>query len=550
MAPRISSAALLLVCLLCLRTAGEMRAAADPAGSEVQLPAGARILFCGDSITGHGYNLGGGFVHRVGQALKLADPDARPVLASLGGSGQTVGSWLNIEKQSRTTDIGALDSKKFNVQRELAEHADALVIMLGMNDVLSPSMGDDDGDVEKWAGRYRDLIANLRERVKPSVTVLCTPTPCTEDMQSPKNRLMEKMGVRLRALASETGCRVGDTGEQCRALLAKGRTYSPRFHLAGDYVHPGEVGHVGIAVGILNGLGYKLAAGKLADDTLPSMWRKVSGTLPDISWQVRRVSDAKTLPEVGFAVRYFCNFEGPAPAGVEVGMKAPAGWKVEAGSANAATGEFTIKASSFSLRNSCLLTVKAPGGLEFSREVVLAAPWVAGTVGPASAWGHVPTAPSEPPKGPLDDVAAAGGDLSAAAAQLKTPARWTVFLPTVDYTGQDDPGSVDFYGVSHAAPFEAGYAWRTITSEKDREARLKLSSQIFAGKVSVRVWLNGEQVFDGPLSSRAEAAGIRLRAGRNQLVVRSSHVTWQWQQNVTVEAVEGDFLDDCRISLK
>ncbi len=550
MARKIASAARLLSCLLSLWTANAMSAAGDPAGDEAHLPAGARILFCGDSITGHGTNLAGGFVHRVEQALKLVDPEAKPVLASLGGSGQTVGSWLNIEKQSRTRDIGALDSKQFNVQQELAEHADALVIMLGMNDVLSPSMGDGDGDVEKWADRYRELIATLRERVKPAVTVLCTPTPCTEDMLSPKNLLMERMSVRLRALAAEMGCRVGDAGEQCRALLAKGRMLSPKFHLAGDYVHPGDVGHIGIAVGMLNGLGYRTAAIKLAEEALPALWNRASGALPDISWQVRRLSDARSLPEVAFAVNYFCNFEGPAPAHVQVGIKTPAGWRAEPGTGNGVTGEFLLRTDSFPLRATCLLTAKTSDGRTFSREVFIAAPWVAGTVGPVGGWGHIPTAPVEPPKGPLDDAAAAGGGLLAAAARLKAPPRWTVFLPTVDYTGQDDPGNVDFCGVSHAAPFEMGYAWRTVTSEKDREARLKLSSQIFAGKVFVTVWLNGEQVFNGLVNSRSATAVIRLREGRNQLVVKSSHTSWQWQQRVELEAADGDTLEGCRISLQ
>jgi hypothetical protein len=358
------------------------------------------------------------------------------------------------------------------------------------------------------------------------------------------------MNVRLRALASELGCRVGDTSEQCRSLLAQGRSYSPRFHLAPDYVHPGEVGHIGIAMGVLRGLGYTAAAEKLSEATLPEIWKKVRGKLPDISWQVRCLSDGTTLPEVVLSLVYSCNLEEAATAQGGVELKVPEGWLVESAKGDGAAGEFILRARSFSFKNVCVLMTKLADGRLLTRELFIAAPWMAGTIGPTTGWGHIPTAPPEPPKGPLDEFAGSVGELVEASAALQKPPQWTVFLPTVDYTGQDDPGNIDFYGVSHPAVFETGYASRIISSEEDRDAQLKVSSQIFAGKVFVRVWLNGEQVYNGLLSSRPSIAGIRLRKGRNELILRSSHINWQWQQNVSLEAVGKDTLEKCRVSLK
>jgi len=42
---------------------------------------------------------------------------------------------------------------------------------------------------------------------------------------------------------------------------------------------------------------------------------------------------------------------------------------------------------------------------------------------------------------------------------------------------------------------------------------------------------------------------VKLREGPNVLAFKSSHVQWQWQQNVSLEPADGDDLGDLRILL-
>ncbi len=100
--------------------------------------------------------------------------------------------------------------------------------------------------------------------------------------------------------------------------------------------------------------------------------------------------------------------------------------------------------------------------------------------------------------------------------------------------------------------WEAGYGLRFITSGKERSAILNLSSNVFAVTIGLDVWLNGEKVQAGVITSapkRKAEAPANLREGSNLLVFKSSHVQWQWQQGVSLEPVEGDDLSDMRILL-
>ena len=128
---------------------------ATPATAAAQTAAGphaglanARVVFCGDSITGQGGGwLGAGYCFQMEWALKQRHPDATPKLVALGGSGMGVGNWIGVEKNSRTTEA-MLDVKEVGVKANLDQPADVLVVMLGMNDVLAPYIGGTDADLD------------------------------------------------------------------------------------------------------------------------------------------------------------------------------------------------------------------------------------------------------------------------------------------------------------------------------------------------------------------------------------------------------------------
>jgi lysophospholipase L1-like esterase len=223
----------------------------------------ARVVLIGDSITGQSRNYTAGFAHQLDWALKQAYPGCQPNIVALGGSGMGVGAWVNVEKRARTEER-FLDVKDIPVKAALDQPADALIIMLGMNDVLAPYVSDDPKSLEQWTAHYREFITALRARLKPSVTTLATATLCTEDVASPKNRMMDKLNAQVAQLATELNLLVLPTNETMRDVLQQGRRRKPDFHVTNDYVHPNAVGHIAVAIGMLRGLGETAAALLLA----------------------------------------------------------------------------------------------------------------------------------------------------------------------------------------------------------------------------------------------------------------------------------------------
>lgn len=217
------------------------------------------MVFVGDSITGQGGNHPNGWVAQIGKALKKQNAKNRQVLIPLGGSGQTVGSWRNVEKKSRGKSV-ILDVKKYDLQKELSQDADVLVIMLGVNDVHHGPLKDSAKRIDQWKRDYRELIAALRERISPRVIALATPTPYTEDPQSPKNKTMEIMVENLQAIASDEKCLVLPVRETAWEIRDEGRKRRLDFRISGDGIHPNGYGHQAIAAGMLKGLGQEKAA--------------------------------------------------------------------------------------------------------------------------------------------------------------------------------------------------------------------------------------------------------------------------------------------------
>jgi len=188
-----------------------------------------RIVLVGDSITGLSRNHPAGYAHLIEWALKAAYPDCHPDIAALGGSGMGVWSWENAELKSRTQER-FLDVEGIPLKATLDQPADVLVIMLGMNDVLAPYVADDEVSYEEWTQTYKRMVTVLQARLKPSITAVATATLCTEDVDSPQNRVMDKLNVRIAKLAEEfhrsrcsrrRGFLRGDAPEKLRGRLRR-----------------------------------------------------------------------------------------------------------------------------------------------------------------------------------------------------------------------------------------------------------------------------------------------------------------------------------------
>lgn len=500
---------------------------------EPQLRQGnARVVLVGDSITGLSRNYATGFAHQMDWALEQAYPGCHPNIVALGGSGQGVRSWLNIEKKARTEET-FLDVKGIEVKAALAQPADVLVIMLGMNDVLSPHVNDDPASIESWAEGYRELITNLQSRLHPKVTALGAATLCTEDTSSPKNRMIDKLNERAARLASEMHLLVLPTNGTVREVLKEGRQRKPDFHVTYDFVHPNEPGHLAVAMAMLNGLGESEAARKLEKERLPKAIEKAAGPLPALSYAIEPLAKAGNDERQHFKVRYWLS--GPAAKPVELSGE---GWEVKA----SGDGEFVVTGVPDHRDN--VLTLRAA---TLVQEIHVPAPWLV-TAGIARPFwnGQNQTFDAAKAQGPLQEAVAAQHDFTDVPGTS-----WQRYFASVNFTGGNAPGSVDFAAVTHAKTFEGGCAARWIYSARERPVNIDLSVQAFAGNMHLNVSINGAAVYSGVLTAEAKkrkTVEARLRRGWNALVCDTSHMQWQWQFTADLQGLNGDSLEDLRYS--
>ncbi len=527
---------------------GSAWAVASPADERLQ--DGDRIVFVGDSITGLGSNNPAGFVHLIEQTMRQTRPHNTMTFASLGGSGQSVGSWLNVEKTSRQTDFN-LDVPNVGVKTTLDRGADVLLVMLGMNDILAPYVTGQPKELDAWADRYRKLMHTLRERVHPRIIAIATITLATEDLAAPKNRVIAQLNERVVALARQERCLVLPTHETMRAFLEEGRRYRSDFHVTYDYVPPNTAGQVAIAVGMLKGLGEQSASHVLMQKYGADLQRQALGKWSPLSCSVELEDGPLNAVVQTFQLRYRwiagSEHEQGSP---RVSIVAPQGWEVTPPFRRAASGEFTVKGQPNHLEN--VLTVEATEGRTMRRiRTAIPAPWLVGTGAiNGSAWqgGRF-----DPASGrlPIDASFSRGSGLGepASAVEAKNLV-WRRYFASVNYTGGPDPTSVDFWGGSFGRTFEVGYAARWIHSQRDRPVTLRLGSAAFAGNIGLTVWLNGRQLYAGTITGEpGKKASVQsvLHHGENCLVFKCNHCSWLWQASVGVQGVASDDLSDVRI---
>lgn len=494
-----------------------------------------RIVFIGDSITGQGGKGESGWVALFGQALKTHNPANKQTLIPLGGSGQTVGSWGNIERKSRTGPQ-ILDVKPLDVQTELGKPADLVVIMLGMNDVLAPSLKDEPASYAKWIADYRSLIRAVRERTSPRVLALGTPTPCTEDPASPKNQVMDRMIEELRKLAAEENCIILPTREVAWEMLEAGRKRNPAFHINSDQVHPNPIGHAAIASGMLRGLGETEAAQPLFTSALNKVEKR------PLSWQLSLESGEPLAESSVLRLRVF---HESAP----VILHLPPEWKMETTNEEKGETVFKIQAKLDRIENRFTI---ASG--DETTEISVPAPWLvaSGQVG----WQGWKADVFDTKEGrlPTDDLVRTGAEWPASLAGMEikpgAPLRWGRFLGNINYGGGGAPGAIDFAQVTYFNAGHVGYGLRWIFSEREREAILKIAKLGFAGTPHLQVWLNGAEVYAGdPAKARDQSFPAKLNQGWNLLSFKSNFKQWQWQFSIDLQGKGGDDLADLRYSV-
>lgn len=513
------------------------------ASAQSAIKDGDRIVFVGDSITGQGAKGGKtAWIALIGEGLSLVRPDAKPTLIGLGGSGSTVGAWLNHEKNSRTKPV-ALDVKEIDVGQTLDAGAEVIVVMLGMNDVLAPAVKGDTESFDAWLGRYAELIEALRARSHPRVIAVATVTPCTEDPSSPKNRALADMNARLRKFAAEKGLLVLPTNEASYEVQALGRSWQPYFQFTNDLVHPNRAGHLAIAVGMLRGLGEDTVATRLLEQ-YATVYRPAPDKLPALSYALTQSPRSPDDDTQRSTIDYQWT-AGTAATVPQVKASMPPGWKVTPESVSGAKGRFEIAGPLDRAENVITLTATAASETREQR-IIIPAGWRI-AVGRGKSDGWIRNTDYDPTKDrqPLDESLAKGeGFTTPVPFPVGEPAPWQLSVASQDFTGRNRPGSVDFAALTFFSYGQQAYGARWIYSERERPVSVNLSTQTFAGMFSLGVWLNGQPVFAGKV--KKETAPASLQRGWNLLLFRSSFIAWQWQFAIDLAGHDGDDLADLR----
>jgi len=322
----------------------------------------------------------------IKEGLALAHPDCQETLTALGGSGTTVGAWLNIEKKSRDNPV-FLDVKTADVKATLDGGADVVVIMLGMNDVLAPGVKNTPAELDAWAVRYHDLIEAIKARTHPRVVALATITPCTEDENSPKNQVENELNTRLAALAKQENAPVLPTHEATMELLALARSYKSDFHITVDFVHPGAAGHLAIAVGMLRGLGEGDAAAQLLEKH-GKTFKPAETQLPTLACALTEQAGSPDEAGRHFTIHYQWTAPAASTAAPVVTPAVPEGWKVTPKSLNGAKGDFQVSGPTDRLINKVTLSATA-GDVKKDAEINIPAGWrIAVGGGKGLGWDH------------------------------------------------------------------------------------------------------------------------------------------------------------------
>ena len=108
---------------------------------------------------------------------------------------------------------------------------------------------------------------------------------------------------------------------------------------------------------------------------------------------------------------------------------------------------------------------------------------------------------------------------------------WRAHFASVDYTGLDDPDSIDFASLAHAATHDGGYAARRIHSDRARDAVLAIGKNSFAGESHLTVWLNGTPVYQDKLKRVEVPVTCRLDTAEEVSIYEAGGVLQRFAQD-------------------
>ena len=514
-----------------------------------------RIIFVGDSITAQAVGGTQGYFHQFTNELHKVYPAYSNEVIGLGFSGNTLFDWKDtLEVKSRTQSVPA-NCGGFDVHTAFAKHGDIVFILLGMNDILKPTMLDDEAVLQTWKAKYRELVQAIRERVTPREIVLCEITPLTEDTLAPKNRVRDRLDQLARELAKEEKCRTATTAASLFDAVARCRKVRQDYHVIPDTVHPQQpLGHSAIARGMVKALqDDKLVAA--FESRIDAEVAKLAPAKPCVTyWFKPQPGCPADRAEQTYRIACFWNdgSESKAPRVPTFSLELPEGWTTVESPVTQTEATFTLRGVPERLQTP--VTIVAKVGEEMYRQTMqIPAPWRV-VCGPDNG-GVLGRNPAYQPTNSVPLMEAdlvAGKHFLEPFADGKKTYGWQVNTPCVDYTAGDDPNSVVPYSLCFGSQNDVLYAVRWVYSAKARPIQLQLSHRTFSATLGFEIWINGSLVMTADLnrSGKNKAVGqAALKQGWNCLLVRNDHLQWQRQFACALLPVEGDTLDDLRYSL-
>ncbi len=469
---------------------------------------GDSIVLIGDSITEQGYRWkNDGYYHILSNAV----PQAK--WTPLGFSGHQVGSWTWMERQSMTDPKVWTNYKDpgWSLKAVFDGKVDIIVIFLGMNDILCPTLHDNEAEMDEWIAKYREFVANLDKRCNPRHFVFATITPLTADRFSPKNIVREKLNRRLRQFAKSFPKAVmAEYGKAIEEAAEDGWEIKSSYKLVLDFVHPDRLGHLHIAEELCDALGLEAAEEKI-DDLIEAKEKALeAANRGRINVRVNAVrsntvTDKEYVYNLDFAV---CEVDDDK---IQVRPILPAGWTADKTAVKDDNGTFRIRGLPTALSTPVGVEVTLPSGMR--REMVnLPAPW-----------------------------------------KVKDESgTWLFYSASEWYTGGSRSGSIDPYQLYFGWQKNTITAARRVWSEKERDVKAVLSHQTFSATLDLKVTLDGQDVWIQDLNrngkNRAEKV-LHLKKGWNLVEVTASHTSWQRQFAFELEPVAGDNLADLKYSI-
>lgn len=486
-----------------------------------------RIVFVGDSITGQSRNSADGYANVIDAAFAatIADESERPVVVSLGGSGQGVGSWINVETASRENKQTTLDVAGVHVGENLDQHADRLVVMLGMNDVLSPYVPFTAEGCATWRERLDTLVAALVARATPDSVYIASSPPCTEVPEGPRNDFLRALALEAQSYCAANGYTFIPVHDEMCSLIREGRRMSADFRVTGDCVHPNSYGHALIAKLFLSAFGKSEAASWVESNRRQPQFDAVrTGNRTGLAWTLTYAGAGATdgLFRFSLSANWVVRPGETAPSSTSVAIILPEGWTKVSESASDGVVTFAFDGPADMLATSISLSATGDGETR-SAEIGVPAPWLV-------------TAPHAMNVWKANDWSVLDEEAIVRSFSSPPESGWNPYFAAFGTVGGNDPDSIDFCAFCNAAALQGGWAKRYVYVPRKTSATITVSGSKFSGIGAVTVWLNGEQLIHGidPKGDDA-SAHVWLEKGSNELLVRSSHVTWQWQNRVSMD---------------